>query len=170
MSQFAKGASVYRTILLTTDGSEIARAATPHALQLASMLPDATVVAVTVIDTVAQLLAQATPSGWGYDGGRIAVESAEAAVAAERTAAEGTLAALKLELEAGGAKQVRTAIIEGHAGTAIVDAATAERADIIVMATHGRGGLGRAFLGSVADHVVRHAPCPVLLVRPRPAG
>ena len=63
-------------------------------------------------------------------------------------------------------KHVRTAIIEGHAGTAIVDAAIAEHADVIVMATHGRGGLGRAFLGSVADHVVRHSPCPVLLVRP----
>lgn len=157
---------MYRTILLTTDGSELARAAIPHALQLAAMTPDATVVAVTVIDTVAQLLAQATPSGWGYDGGRIAVESAEAAVAAEREAATATLAALRTELEGAGVKSVRTAIVEGHAGTAIVDAAKAERADIVVMATHGRGGLGRALLGSVADHVVRHTACPVLLVRP----
>ncbi|MCC6236658.1 MAG: universal stress protein [Dehalococcoidia bacterium] len=157
---------MYRTILLTNDGSEIARAATPHAVQLASMVPDATIVCVTVIDTVAQLLAQATPSGWGYDGGRIAVESAEAAVAAERADADATLTTLKASLEAQGVKNVRTAIIEGHAGTAIVDAATAEHADIVVMATHGRGGLGRAVLGSVADHVVRHAPCPVLLVRP----
>jgi nucleotide-binding universal stress UspA family protein len=158
---------MYRTILLTTDGSEIARAATPHAIHLATMSPDATVIAVSVIDTVAQILAQATPSGWGYDGGRIAVEAAEGAVAAERAEAEATLAALKTELEATGAKNVRTAIIEGHPGTAIVDAATAEHADIVVMATHGRSGLGRAVLGSVADHVMRHAPCPVLLVRPQ---
>lgn len=157
---------MYRTIMLTTDGSEVARAAIPHAVQLATMVPDATIVAVTVIDTVAQLLAQATPSGWGYDGGRIAVESAESAVAAERQEATTALAALKAELEGAGIKSVRTAIVEGHAGTAIVDAARAERADIIVMATHGRGGLGRAFLGSVADHVVRHGDCPVLLVRP----
>lgn len=157
---------MYRTILLTNDGSEIAQAATPHAVHLASMAPDASVVCVTVIDTVAQLLAQATPSGWGYDGGRIAVESAEAAVAAERADATANLATLKATLEAQGVKNVRTAIIEGHAGTAIVDAARAEHADIVVMATHGRGGLGRAVLGSVADHVVRHAPCPVLLVRP----
>lgn len=157
---------MYRTILLTNDGSEIAQAATPHAVHLASMAPDASVVCVTVIDTVAQLLAQATPSGWGYDGGRIAVESAEAAVAAERADATANLATLKANLEAQGVKNVRTAIIEGHAGTAIVDAARAEHADIVVMATHGRGGLGRAVLGSVADHVVRHAPCPVLLVRP----
>lgn len=157
---------MYRMILLTTDGSEVARAATPHALHLASIAPDSTIIAVSVIDTVAQILAQATPSGWGFDGGRIAVESAEAAVAAERAQAETTLTALKVELEAAGAKSVRTAVIEGHAGTAIVDTAAAEHADVIVMATHGRGGLGRAVLGSVADHVVRHAACPVLLVRP----
>ena len=75
--------------MLTTDGSEIARAATPHAMQLASMTPDASVLRVTVVDTVAQLLAQTTPSGWGFDGGRIAIESAEAAVAAERADARG---------------------------------------------------------------------------------
>jgi nucleotide-binding universal stress UspA family protein len=152
--------------MITTDGSEIARAATPHAVQLASMSSDATVIAVSVIDTVAQILAQTTPSGWGFNGGRIAVESAEAAVAAERAQAETVLAALKVGLEAAGVKSVRTSILEGHPGTAIVDAATAEHVDVIVMATHGRSGLGRAVLGSVADHVVGHAGCPVLLVRP----
>ena len=157
---------MYRTIVLTTDGSEVARAAIPHAIQLATMAPETAIVAVTVIDTVAQLLAQGTPSGWGYGGGGIAVESAEAAVAAERQEATATLAALKAELEGAGAKSVRVAIVEGHAGTAIVDAARAEHADIVVMATHGRGGIGRALLGSVADYVVRHVDCPVLLVRP----
>lgn len=45
---------------------------------------------------------------------------------------------------------------------------TAERigADLIVMATHGRKGLRRFFLGSVAERVVREAPCPVLTIRP----
>jgi nucleotide-binding universal stress UspA family protein len=47
----------------------------------------------------------------------------------------------------------------------IVGAATRERADLIVIGTHGRGGLDRALLGSVADRVIRLAPCPVLTVR-----
>jgi nucleotide-binding universal stress UspA family protein len=51
----------------------------------------------------------------------------------------------------------------------IVKAASEERAGYIVMATHGRGGLGRFMLGSVADRVIRSAPCPVLVVRP-PSG
>jgi nucleotide-binding universal stress UspA family protein len=40
-----------------------------------------------------------------------------------------------------------------------------ERADLVVIGTTGRGGLNRALLGSVADRVVRLAPCPVLTVR-----
>ena len=47
----------------------------------------------------------------------------------------------------------------------IVGAATRERADLIVIGTHGRGGLDRALLGSVADRVIRLAPCPVVTVR-----
>ena len=49
--------------------------------------------------------------------------------------------------------------------TEIVGAATRERADLVVMGRHGRGGLDRALLGSVADRVIRLAPCPVVTVR-----
>ena len=54
---------------------------------------------------------------------------------------------------------------EGVPHEEIVALATDERADLIVMGTAGRGGLGRALLGSVADRVRRLAPCPVMLVR-----
>ena len=47
----------------------------------------------------------------------------------------------------------------------IVNAAKKLPADIIVISTHGRGGLKHVLLGSVAERVVRHAPCPVLVVR-----
>jgi len=60
----------------------------------------------------------------------------------------------------------------GHPAHAIVDAAAAGRYDLIVLGTHGRTGLSRALIGSVAERVVRHAPCPVLTVRsphPEPA-
>ncbi len=55
---------------------------------------------------------------------------------------------------------------EGDAGDAIVTAAQAEGADLIVVGTHGRSTVGRFLLGSVSDHVVHHAGCPVLVVRP----
>jgi universal stress protein A len=48
----------------------------------------------------------------------------------------------------------------------IVETATAESVDLIIMATHGRTGLRHLVLGSVAERVVRLAPCPVLTIRP----
>jgi universal stress protein A len=48
----------------------------------------------------------------------------------------------------------------------ILETARAEQADLIVMSTHGRTGLGHLVLGSVAERVVRLAPCPVLTIRP----
>lgn len=49
----------------------------------------------------------------------------------------------------------------------IINAARKCKADLIVMATHGRSGLRQMLIGSVAEKVVRHAPCPVLTVRHR---
>ena len=48
----------------------------------------------------------------------------------------------------------------------IVDAAEDEKIDLIVIATHGRTGIRRLVIGNVAEKVVRHAPCPVLTVKP----
>jgi nucleotide-binding universal stress UspA family protein len=58
----------------------------------------------------------------------------------------------------------------GDPGESIVSAAEAEAADLIVVGTHGRGTIGRLLLGSVSQHVVRHAPCPVLVARPDAGG
>lgn len=60
---------------------------------------------------------------------------------------------------------------DGEPGDSIAAAAEAEHADLVVVGTRGRSGAERMFLGSVSDHVVRHAECPVLVVRPskRPA-
>jgi nucleotide-binding universal stress UspA family protein len=55
---------------------------------------------------------------------------------------------------------------EGDPGGSIAAAAEAEGADLVVVGTRGRSAAGRMLLGSVSDHVVRHASCPVLVVRP----
>lgn len=56
---------------------------------------------------------------------------------------------------------------EGKPGTEIVKAAKDWPADVIVIGSHGRGGATRLLVGSVAEAVMRHAPCPVLVVRAR---
>ena len=62
--------------------------------------------------------------------------------------------------------KVSIEVAEGVPGDAVVEAAQRLGCDLVIMATHGRSGLGRAVLGSVADHVVRHVHSAVLLVRP----
>lgn len=57
--------------------------------------------------------------------------------------------------------------VAADAGAAIVRRATQEGADLVVIGSHGRGGVARAVLGSVADWVVRKAPCPVVVLRAR---
>ncbi|MBO0696975.1 MAG: universal stress protein [Zavarzinella sp.] len=54
---------------------------------------------------------------------------------------------------------------DGPAAGVILDVAAEAKADLIVMGTHGRTGIGRLFLGSVAEEVLRKAPCPVLTVK-----
>lgn len=56
-------------------------------------------------------------------------------------------------------------IRHGDAGRAVVDAARELGANLVVMGTHGRSGLPRLLLGSVAEHALREAPCPVLTTR-----
>jgi nucleotide-binding universal stress UspA family protein len=89
-----------------------------------------------------------------------AVESAEARVSAERDveALAGTLWEEGLGVEA----HVRL----GPPGPVIADAAARWGASMVVMSTHGRGGLGRLLHGSVATYAVRHAPVPVMLIPP----
>lgn len=59
----------------------------------------------------------------------------------------------------------------GRPAEEIVAAATELKCDLIVLSTHGHGGLDRLLIGSVADRVARLAPCPVFLIRPgKPTG
>lgn len=57
-------------------------------------------------------------------------------------------------------------LLLGDPRHALVDEARATKADLIVMGSHGRSGVAKLLLGSVASHVVTHAPCSVLVVRP----
>jgi len=66
---------------------------------------------------------------------------------------------------AGGVNSVATVQTRGYPPTEITDFASANGYDLIVMGTHGRRGFSRVLMGSVAEHVVRLAQCPVLTVR-----
>lgn len=81
--------------------------------------------------------------------------------------AEAELASWKISSRKLGAKEVATRFLTGVPWDQIVSAARDDRTiDLVVMGTHGRTGLSHVLLGSVAEKVVRHAPCAVLVVRP----
>jgi universal stress protein A len=91
------------------------------------------------------------------------------------------IAGLQINLERDAAEHLRRTIAElsapnvavagevrtGRATTTIHDYAIERQSDLIVMGTHGRTGVARVMMGSIAESVTRTAPCPVLVVRPR---
>jgi len=139
---------MYEHILLPTDGSAEMAPVIEHAVELASH-HDAAIHALYVLDTAAfGTLPMETSvdsiTSMLADEGQTALESVEAtaeAVTVERT------------------------LVEGSPSATIVDYADENDIDVIVMGTHGRGGLDRLLLGSVAARVVRTANVPVLTVR-----
>jgi len=135
---------MYQSILLPLDGSGFSEAAVPAALSL-SRKTGASLRMVTVIE----FFPTSAPYGWED---------------AARDQASEYLADLKERIQPRAGGEVTTTVLMGHVPSALE--AESEPADLVVMASHGRGGLSRAWLGSVADHVVRHAENPVLLVRP----
>jgi nucleotide-binding universal stress UspA family protein len=82
-----------------------------------------------------------------------------------RAAAEKALAGLLDPRWAAGRTVIRS-VVEGSPRVEIVRYARKHEVDLIVLATHGRSGLAHILIGSVAESVVRTAPCPVLTVRP----
>jgi nucleotide-binding universal stress UspA family protein len=81
-----------------------------------------------------------------------------------RDAASRSMDKLLGELRARG-MTVRGRVDEGAPWRVITELAARESYDLIVLATHGRHGVQRALIGSVAEKIVRHAPCPVFVVR-----
>ena len=81
-----------------------------------------------------------------------------------RTSTESNLEQLLAKVREKGIK-ARSRVLRGIPYTAITEAAAEERADLVVVGTHGRSGLSRFVLGSVAARVVAGASCPVLTIR-----
>ena len=144
--------SLFYRIVVPTDFSDCAEEAWALAQRMAAALGSELVLAHVLVETPL------------YDEGPFTMERTKRVYEAARKWAEETI-----EHWAGTARgkglKVRTVLRTGVPYREIVDLAANERADLVLIGTHGRGGLDRALLGSVADRVVRLSPCPVLTVR-----
>jgi nucleotide-binding universal stress UspA family protein len=144
--------STFRKILVPIDFSEHSR----HAVQVAAELAKACGASLTLLHAYV-IPAYALPEGFVF--------ASAQAVAELMQQSQDALDRMKLVALAAGATQVELLLAEGAAFTEIVRVAAEKQHDLIVMGTHGRTGLAHAFLGSVAEKVVRRAPCAVLTVR-----
>jgi nucleotide-binding universal stress UspA family protein len=151
---------MYERIVVALDGSELAEKVLPHVTALAEAFrPSVTLVRAyePPRTLMAGMAASALPgTGPLMDPGP--------AIRAGRDEADDYLEGIGARLSAAGvpAEPVR---VDGGAASAILAVARERHATLIAMTTHGRGGLTRLVFGSVAEAVLRHAPCPVLLVR-----
>ena len=83
----------------------------------------------------------------------------------QHAAAQKRLEALRTEKTNGSQATIEIHVQRGVPFQAICDEAETQQADLIVMGSHGRTGLSHVFIGSVAERVIRHAPCPVLVTK-----
>ena len=148
---------MYTRIVVPLDGSDLAAAALPTAEELAR-LAGVPIHLVRVLDTAYF----AKMSGYPVYGTFIEVNALMESLRNDEAVAAAHLRAVKREIEGRGLTAT-TALEQGTPAEEIV--AATRPGDLVVMSTHGRGGLGRWFLGSVAEEVVRRATVPVMLVR-----
>jgi len=139
---------MYDRLLLPTDGSPGMERVIEHADEIARR-DDATLELLYVVNTSSMTTMPTDASVEGIRGllneeGELAIEAAERICSPETT--------------------VEHTMLEGNPEREIVDHALESGCDLIVMGTHGRGGIDRLLLGSVAEHVVRRSPVPVLTV------
>ena len=146
----------FHRILIAIDGSRPADAAADAGLDLARDL-DAQVAFVFVVEP---------PVPFAVETG----VPVEVLTADSRRFAKGLLVEVQRRAETRLKGKPLEMIVEGRPAEMILQAAIGWKADLIVVGSHGRGGLKRLALGSIAELVMRHAPCPVLVVRtPEPA-
>jgi nucleotide-binding universal stress UspA family protein len=141
-------------IVVGVDGSDHASAALRWAVEEAK-LRGARVVAVH-----AWLFVPPPPLG-APDLLAVPVSDVAGDLQAERAAAERALEASLAEL--GADVDVERRLVEGDAAEALVS--EGDGADLVVVGSRGHGGIKTALLGSVSNHVIQHAPCPVVVVR-----
>lgn len=152
------GMLMYNHILISTDGSETAQKGVDHGLALAKALG----VNVTIMTVTERFPVYS--SGVGYD-----LAWSEAALTeyaeGQKSAAEGILASAKDSAERLGVTTEILHVPDAEVAEAIIAVAKERNCGLIVMASHGRRGLGRLMLGSKAFEVLTHSVIPVLVVR-----
>lgn len=157
LEQAGANALQLRRVLLPTDFSGCANFALPYAAAIARAA-NATVICLNVVEPIVPAV--------GYSGMAETMPIAEMSEQLEDSAERELPDVMNCEDLRG--LKVEEVIGHGDAAAEIVRVADEHEVDLIVISSHGRTGLGRIIFGSTAEAVVRHARCPVLVVKPPP--
>ena len=154
---------MYRRIILTDDGSPLARSAATHAAMIASA-GGSEILVIRASHAAGMAAGDLAPEDWD----RCLTPEAVAKAASEPLEAEPHRSGLVESLRAQGVERAGSLVVhvDDEVGEALEQAAEALAADLVVMASAGETGLRRNVLGSVADHLVRHLGNIPLLVCP----
>ena len=147
---------MYQRILVATDGSTLSKKAVTQAIALAATC-GAELVAMKVVPRYPQAYFEGSIPLSAQEVGRI--ESEWAASAQE------ILSAVEKSAKAKGVKTRTVTVKSDLVSDAIIAAAKKQKADLIVMASHGRKGIKRLLLGSETQQVLTHSHIPVLVLR-----
>ena len=150
---------MYTNILLSTDGSDVARKGVEHGLALAKAL-NAKATVITVTESLPIDYGSGHASGWIPT--KAEVESFDAAC--KERAGKVLDEARAMAEEIGLISAEFAHVPNAHPATAIVEAAKSRGCDLIVMASHGRRGIRRLLLGSQTSEVLLNGNVPVLVV------
>jgi nucleotide-binding universal stress UspA family protein len=146
-------------ILVPLDGSKQSETILEHALRLLRVAGDGDLILLEVVQPVGAAV-------WLPQGELSAGVPADELLRRQQEEAAAYLQEAARPLAAAGVR-VRTRVeVAASVAAAILEAAHTERVDLVALSTHGRSGLARVALGSVADKIVRASPTPVLLFRP----
>jgi nucleotide-binding universal stress UspA family protein len=150
------------TLIVATDGSDLAIEAAAAGLSLTK--PVESVLFVSVVDLIDD---SAEEHASGLAGPTMTPEESDAhrreLTAEGQAALDATVDALRRNGSL--PEHFEARVVEGNPGQTLCDLADDVGASGLILGTRGRGGLKRAFLGSVSDHVVRNAPCSVIVSR-----
>ena len=147
---------MYKRILVATDGSKLSNLAVNHALQLAD---------VTGAEVVALKVVPRYPQTYFEGGVALAADEVKRIEKQWIDEAQDIVNAIKSEGQKMEVKVKATTVKSDLIAEAIIAAAKRNKADLIVMASHGRRGLKRLLLGSETQQVLTHSHIPVLVLR-----
>lgn len=150
---------MYKHILISTDGSEVAQKGLDHGLALAKEIG-----AQVSIITVTESFPVYASAGAGIGAGWVPIEMADYDKVQDEFANRVFTVAQQAADQRGVAVET-VHIRNAQPAESIIETAKARGCDLIVMASHGRRGLGRLLLGSQTSEVVTRSPLPVLVVR-----